>query len=229
VSKLGWNKLFGRNGAAPPSKLERSASKAPDTKRTPMDVGRQSSALDQFFQTFEGQLGLRILDLGVSNQENIDYFDQLGHKIKFDNFVRSLDEVFHPADNDSGQQNEDMIELFQSKVLNFEDESLNGILAWDSLQYLSPSLLEGAVSQMHSILRKGGQVLTLFHTEDRSTEVPFYSFRIQERNRVRMVERSRRKPAQYFSTRSLERLFRQFDQVKFFLTQDSLREVIARK
>lgn len=193
------------------------------------ESSRQSSALDQFFQAFHGQAGLMVLDLGVSNQENTDFFNELGHKLRYDNFVRSLDESFGGGDFYANQENEDRIDSFQAKVLNFDDDSLDGVLAWDSLQYLSPSMLEAAVSQVHSILHKGGQLLTAFHTDEKMVEVPSYSYRIQERNRVKLVARGYRKPAQYFSTRSLEKLFRNFDQVKFFLTQDSLREVIVRK
>ncbi len=193
------------------------------------EFSRQSSALDQFFQAFQGQVGLMVLDLGVSNQENTDFFNELGHKLRYDNFIRSLDESFGDGDFYANQSNEDRIEAFQAKVLNFDDDSLDGVLVWDSLQYLSPELLEAAVSQLYSILHKGGQLLTVFHTDEKMVEVPSYSYRIQERNRVKLVARAHRPPAQYFSTRSLEKLFRNFEQVKFFLTQDSLREVIVRK
>ncbi|MFN0104088.1 MAG: class I SAM-dependent methyltransferase [Bryobacteraceae bacterium] len=193
------------------------------------ELSRTSSSLDQFFQTFHGQVGLMILDLGVSNQENTDFFNKMGHRLRYDNFVRSLDESFGDGDFYANQDDEDRVDSFQAKVLNFDDDSLDGVLAWDSLQYLSPAMLEATVSQMHAILHRGGQLLTIFHTDEKVVEVPSFSYRIQERNRVKLVARAHRKPAQYFSTRSLEKLFRNFDQVKFFLTQDSLREVIVRK
>ncbi len=228
VIKKGWNRLFGgaeatHPGAAVP--VIDPVAERPELR----DFTRQSSALDQFFQAFYGQAGLMILDLGVSNQENTDYFNEMGHKLRYDNFVRSLDESFGDGDFYENQDDDERIELFQAKVLNFDDDSLDGILVWDSLQYLSPALLEGAVSQMHSILHKGGQLMTVFHSDEKLVEVPSYSYRIQGRNRVKLVARTHRKPAQYFSTRSLEKLFRNFDQVKFFITQDSLREMIVRK
>ncbi|MBI2687487.1 MAG: class I SAM-dependent methyltransferase [Acidobacteria bacterium] len=190
---------------------------------------RQSTALGQFFQSFHGQLGLTVLDLGVSNQENTDFFNHLGHRLRYDNFVRSLDESFGDGDFYKNQENELRIEAFQAKVLNFDDDSLDGVLVWDALQYLSPAMLEAAVSQLHSILHRGGQLLAVFHTDEKMIEVPSYSYRIQERNRVKLVNRGHRRPAQYFTTRALEKVFRNFDQVKFFLTQDSLREMIVRK
>jgi len=228
VMEKGWNRLFGskKKPLSDAAAMEPvSISEKPELR----ELCRQSSALEQFFQAFHGQAGLMVLDLGVSNQENTDFFNELGHRLRYDNFVRSLDESFGGGDYYANQDDEDRIEEFQAKVLNFDDDSLDGILVWDSLQYLSPALLEGAVSQMHSILHKGGQMLTVFHTDEKRVEIPSYSYRIQSHNRVKLVSRAQRRPAQYFSTRSLEKLFRNFDQVKFFLTQDSLREVIVRK
>lgn len=227
--KEGWNRLFGSESAYAHATAAAPAL-APLPDRTgPKEFTRQSSALDQFFQAFHGQVGLMVLDLGVSNQENTDFFNELGHKLRYDNFVRSLDESFGGGDFYANQEDEDRIEAFQSKVLNFDDDSLDGVLVWDSLQYLSPAMLEAAVCQLHALLHKGGQLLTVFHTDEKLVEVPSYSYRIQARNRVKLVARSHRRPAQYFSTRTLEKLFRDFSQVKFFLTQDSLREVIVRK
>jgi hypothetical protein len=44
-----------------------------------------------------------------------------------------------------------------------------------------------------------------------------------------LVDRGRRRPAQFFNNRSLERLFQDFQSVKFFLTRNHLREVIVRR
>lgn len=228
VIKNSWNRLFGGRDSFPHESAATAMAPLPG-KRELRELSRPSSALDQFFQVFHGQAGLIVLDLGVSNQENADFFAAQGHKLQYDNFLRSLDESFGEGDFYANQNDEDRIETFQSKVLNFEDDSLDGVLVWDSLQYLTPALLEGAVSQMHSILHKGGQLLTMFHGDEKLAEIPSYSYRIQAQNRVKLVSRAHRRPAQYFSTRSIEKLFRNFDQVKFFLTQDSLREVIVRK
>lgn len=227
--KGGFSRLFGGGGDSPSHEPAPVHVPAADPKPLPGEFVRQSSALDQFFGAFHGQVGLMVLDLGVSNQENTVFFNDLGHKLRYDNFVRSLDESFGDGDFYGNQSKDECIEVFQSKVLNFDDDSLDGILAWDSLQYLAPELLEAAVSQLHAILHKGGQLLTVFHTDEKLVEVPSYSYRIQARNRVKFIARGHRKPAQYFTTRSLEKLFRNFDQVKFFLTQDALREVLIRK
>lgn len=224
-----WNRLFGTGEDPPvggtPASIHRESTGVPAS-----DLARHSSALEQYFQAIQGQYGLAVLDLGPISQENTDFFNALGHNLRCDNFIRSLDESFA---GDGGfyanQEEDDRIQVFQSKVLNYDDETLDGILVWDALQYLAPNLLEPCIEQMHSILRPGGQMLTVFHMEEKALEVPSFSYRIQGRNRVRLVSPTSRRPARYFTTRALEQLFKDFSQVKFFLTQDSLREVIIRK
>jgi hypothetical protein len=58
--------------------------------------------------------------------------------------------------------------------------------------------------------------------------VPFYTFRIQDVNQLQVAQQGTRRPAQLFNNRSLEKLFSRFESVKFFLTKESLREVIIK-
>jgi hypothetical protein len=71
--------------------------------------------------------------------------------------------------------------------------------------------------------------LVFFNAEERSKISPVYSFRILDRTTLRLVQRGTRETAQSFNNRGLEKLFAQFASVKFFLTRESLREVIVRR
>jgi hypothetical protein len=79
------------------------------------------------------------------------------------------------------------------------------------------------------MLRPGSYMLALFHAEERVETIPTYSYRVQDRKTITLAPRGRRRPAQFFNNRSLEKLFQDFDSVKFFLTRDHLREVIVRR
>ena len=59
--------------------------------------------------------------------------------------------------------------------------------------------------------------------------VPVYSYRIVDSKIISLSPRGERKPAQFFNNRSLEKLFQEFESVKFFLTRDHLREVIVKR
>lgn len=190
---------------------------------------RHSHGLEQFFASFGGSQGLRVLDLGGACQENITYITSLGHRLSSEDFLRTLENVFGEGDFYSNQQREDLVDLFTEQVLDFEQGYFDGVLVWDTLQYLSPKLLQMTLHQLHSILRPGALMLSFFHTDEKATTAPMLNFRIQDSRTLTLASRGIRKPAQFFNNRELERLFGQYHSTKFFLTRDNLREVIVRR
>jgi len=186
---------------------------------------RASRGLEQFFTYVRGQAGLSILDLAGASQENINFITNLGHKLYSEDFVRSLDDVFRGED----QSNASRIEQFLRHTLNFENERFDGVLVWDVLQYMTPTLLTATLERLRTIVRPQSYLLTYFHSDEKAQQVPFYSFRIQDQQHLLLAQRGMRKPAQIFNNRSLEKLFQQFESVKFFLTREQLREVIVRR
>ncbi len=90
-------------------------------------------------------------------------------------------------------------------------------------------LLTTVVQRLHGILRPGACLLAFFHAEERIDTIPTYSYRISDHRTIVLASKGRRRPAQFFNNRSLEKLFQEFESVKFFLTRDHLREVIVRR
>jgi Methyltransferase domain len=186
---------------------------------------RPSRGLEQFFTYLRGQAGLSILDLSSASQENINFITNLGHKLYSEDLVRSLDDVFGGED----QTNTSRIDQFLRQTLNFENERFDGVLVWDVLQYMTPTLLAATLERLRTIVRPQSYLLTYFHSDEKAQQVPFYSFRIKDQQHLLLAQRGTRKPAQIFNNRSLEKLFQKFESVKFFLTREQLREVIVRR
>src|SRR5262249_44577038 len=120
-------------------------------------------------------------------------------------------------------------EVFLANALNFPDEQFDGALVWDVLEYLTAPLLTAVVARLRAMLRPQASLLAVFHADEPSESVPVYSYRIRDHRTIQMAPRGKRKPAQIFNNRSLERMFQDFHSVKFFLTRDHLREVIVRR
>lgn len=192
-------------------------------------VTRQSNGLEQFFGSLAGSQGLRVLDLGGACQENITYITGLGHRLSSEDFLRTLENVFGEGDFYSNQEREDLVEIFTGQVLDFPPDYFEGALLWDTLQYLSPKLLEMTLYQLRTILRPGALMLSFFHTDEKSTTAPLLNYRIQDYRTLSLELRGIRKTAQFFNNRALERMFGSFQSTKFFLTRDNLREVIVRR
>ena len=191
---------------------------------------RPSNGLDQFFTSIHGQHGLQLLDTGGASQANIGFITNLGHRMYSDDILRSLDLAFG-TDKDAleNQSDHQRISQFMSQALDFPPAHFDGALVWDTLQFLSPQLLDLTIERLRFVLRSSAYLLAFFHSDEKVEQVPVYSYRILDQKNLSLTLRGSRKPAQFFNNRSLEKLFHEFNSVKFFLTRDHLREVIVRR
>jgi hypothetical protein len=190
---------------------------------------RHSHGLDQFCSSLEERPGLSILDLAGASQATISFLTNYGHRLYSDDFLHQMDQHFADGDFYENQSNPLKSRQFLETALDFPDGQFDGVLVWDTLQFLTPPLLQLVVDRLHRMLQPGACMLAFFHAEERVDTIPVYSYRVSDHRTISLAPRGRRKPAQFFNNRSLEKLFQDFQSVKFFLTRDHLREVIVRR
>jgi len=172
---------------------------------------------------------MNILDLAAANQGTVMFVTNYGHGLYSDDLLLQMDETFGDRDFFENQLNPRKVEEFLARTLHFPDETFDGALVWDSLQYLSSPLLEVVIDKLWRMLRPGACMLALFSANEHVEQIQSYSYRISDHRTIGMQPRGLRRPSQPFNNRTLERLFQNFHSVKFFLTRDSLREVIVRR
>jgi hypothetical protein len=187
---------------------------------------RPSRGLEEFFGYIRGQSGLTILDLGGATQKNVSFITDLGHRLYSEDFLKILHESFGPDGED--QSNPGRIEYFLKQALDYPEAQFDGVLVWDVLEYLAPSLLAAVVERLQYIVRPKSYLLAFFHADDKQELVQCYTFRIEGVTRLEVSQQGTRRPMQLYNNRSLEKLFGRFDSVKFFLTRERLREVIVK-
>lgn len=191
---------------------------------------RQSPGLEQFFSSIGSSPSVSILDLAGASQANISYITNLGHRIYSDDIVRALEMAFgEGSDSFANQTAPERIEQFMANTLDFHVNAFGGALLWDTLQFLAPQLLAQTLDQIYHILEPGSSMLAYFHADERNQTVPVCTYRIVDNKTVQIVNKGKRRQAQFFNNRALEKLFQRFNSVKFFLTRDNLREVIVRR
>jgi 2-polyprenyl-3-methyl-5-hydroxy-6-metoxy-1,4-benzoquinol methylase len=188
---------------------------------------RPSRGLEEFFKYIRDTSGLTILDLGIATQQNVSFITNLGHRLYAADFLQTLNETFGLEDT-VDQSNPGQIEYFLKQALDYPEGHFDAVLIWDVLEYLAPALLAAVVERLHRIVRPQSYMLAFFHADNKLEAVPFYTFRIQQLNTLQVAQQGRRRPAQLFNNRSLEKLFGKFESVKFFLTRERLREVIIK-
>jgi len=213
-------------GASPSFPAQSSAPRRGTGKPNP-SFTRVSRGLEQFFFDIRDVVGLSILDLAGANQDNINFLTNLGHKIYSQDIVRSIDEAFGqvPAE----QTNAARIEAFLKNNFDYPPDTFDGVLLWDSLQFMGPALLSATVERLSEVMRPKSYLLAFFTANDKVFEVQSYAFRLVDHKTILLTERGMRPSGQVFNNRNLERLFGKFESVKFFLTRESLREVIVRR
>ena len=221
--------IFRGSGVAPGSSpLSKGGGYTRDAAVKEVVTTRQSRGLEQFFSDIRDQTGLSILDMGGACQDNINFVTGLGHRITPQSILQSVDFTFGGV-ADADQANPHQIESFLSENLDYRPDTFDGVLLWDTLQFMAPPLLNAVLERLHFITRPKSYLLVYFNSEERSKTSPIYSFRIQDRSTLQLVQRGDRATAQSFNNRGLEKLFANFQSVKFFLTRESLREVIVRR
>ena len=173
---------------------------------------------------------MSILDLAGASQANITFITTLGHRLYSDDILHTLTAAFGSGTDFLTRQNEaERAEFFLKQSLDFPDDTFDGALVWDTLQFLAPPLLQLTVDRLHRILRPGAYLLSFFSADEKAREIPVNSYRIQDSTMLQLVPRGETRPAQFFNNRGIERLFQNFASVKFFLTRDNQREVIVRR
>jgi hypothetical protein len=191
---------------------------------------RHSPGLEQFFTGLANQPMVSILDLAGASQANISFITDLGHRIYSDDIFRALEAAFGDGpDFLANQSDPARVERFMNSTLDFPVNTFGGALLWDTLQFLAQPLLQQTLDQLFHILEPGALMLAYFHAEERAQSVPVYSYRIEDDRTILIASKGKRREAQFFNNRALEKLFQRFNSVKFFLTRDHLREVIVRR
>lgn len=187
---------------------------------------RHSNGLEQFFGALQGEKsGRSILDFSPLNQSNLAFITGLGHRLYSQDVLSAIDKHFPDGD----QTNQEAAQEFLSSTFTFRDYDYDGALVWDTLQFLSPQLLQVVVERLYNTLRPNAPLLAYFHADEKSLEIPTYTYRIAGPQTLELTHRGYRTAAQPFNNRSLERIFNRFGYVKFFLTREALREVIVRR
>lgn len=191
---------------------------------------RHSNGLDQFFSSIDGEENLSILDFAGASQANVSFITALGHRIYSNDVLHAVEEVFgDQGDFLANQADPERVRRFLGESLEFPNQSFDGALAWDTLQFLAPPVLDETVERLFQVLRPGSYLLAFFHADEKVHAAPLFSYRIVEKKIMSLTPRGTARPVQYFNNRSLEKLFQKFQSVKFFLTRDHLREVIVRR
>jgi SAM-dependent methyltransferase len=198
------------------------------TKDAAPPVTRHSSGFDQFYSMLRAGENLSVLDMSGASQANISFITDAGHRISSDDIVGTMQQCFGDNFHES-QQAASTSQRFLEQALTFPDQSFDGALVWDAMQFLVSPLIEKTVAELLRVMRPGGLILAFFNSNEKVAQLPLFNYRIQDSKTIAQIPRGGMQRCQHFNNRSLEKLFEAASSLKFFLTRDNLREVLIRR
>lgn len=188
---------------------------------------RHSNGLREFFTQLEGRKGLQVLDLGPASQANINLITGLGHKIYHEDLYPELAIYAYRVRVEGGGTRWDE-NAFLRHNLNYPEELFDAVFCWDLLDLLpEPAAVPGVVDRLHRITKPRAALLVFFHTAEPGRHVPVCRSQIRNLDSLQMSPRGQFILKRPLNNRNIERLFRAFHSLKFFLARDGLREVLV--
>jgi hypothetical protein len=186
---------------------------------------RQSKGLREFWSGLRTPEGLHVLDFGAVSQANINFITGLGHRLRTEDLYRSLS-CTSVSCASSPEESQKQAGLFL-EGLNYPEGQFDGVLGWDLFDFLEDPYVKPLVDRLHQLLKPGGSLLAFFHAGQPGQALPMSHYHICAQDQLQVLNRGEGKLRRSFNNRAIEALFQQFSSLKFFLTRDSLREVIV--
>jgi SAM-dependent methyltransferase len=194
---------------------------------------RKSHGLQALVASLQEGRPLHVLDFGGPIQDNIDFITDIvsgaGHRLYVDHLLRSYEYFFSAKEQEEGVFQAGRIEEFVASVMDFPDQSADAILIWDRLQFLPPQIAEALVARLHRILAPDAFLLALFRTDSSGADRAPYVCRIVDSQTLQMHEQPPARRMQTFNPRTIQKLFQSYREVKFFVSRESLQEVLIRR
>ena len=204
------------------------ASATPATAAVSSDA-RKSHGLQTLVASMASKSNLYVLDFGGPVQANIDFITGAGHKLYVDDLLYAYDYLFSPKEQAERAFRAGRIEEFIESVFPFGDQVADAILLWDRLQFLPPPIAEAVVGRIRRILAPDGLLLSLFRTDSSGLDRPPYASTILDGQTLLLREMQRQRPMETFNPRTIHKLFQEYGEVRFFVSRESLQEVLIRR
>ncbi len=158
-----------------------------------------------------------LLDLGAPCSSNIDCFGEKGFKIFVEDFLRNYCEA--------GQRLSAMPQL-----LNYGPASFEGILCWDTFDFLHPDDAPFMAERLYTLLKPRGGLLALFQARDDGTPRKIFRHKITDGERILHEPSSTmRVQANSYQNREIMQIFSAFEIDKSYHHKSGYREYFFRK
>lgn len=170
--------------------------------------------------------GLRVLDVGSTSPNNINYLTSLGHSVYMADLIDDSSASEWIAGNDEDGKPVWNVEGFIKQNLHFSGRIFDVVLLWTTLDYLPEPLLAPVIDRLYASMAPKAQLLALFHTKLIPEQAPYQRFHVTDTDEVEMQRAGSAKQQRALTNRNIERLFTAWSGLKQFLAKDGVSEAI---
>ena len=194
---------------------------------------RHSSGWREMLKFLQRGESLRVLDIGPTSSTNINFLTGLGHSIYMANLV---EEAARPEWKQTGEDGLPSFRTtdFLESNLSFSGRTFDVVLLWDTTDYLPAALLAPLLHRLREAMAPGGLMLALFHGKAQQSsgstavsDTGFFRYHLTATEAIEMQRAGSYPLLNSHTNRQIETLLHDFNNFRFFLAKDNLREVLA--
>ncbi len=190
-------------------------------------VPRHSSGWMKILARLKAEQGLRVLDIGPTSPNNINFLTGLGHSVYMADLVEEAikPEWLLPVEENEAQRYD--ADQFLAQHMGFGDRKFDVVLLWDALDYMPGPLADAVLRRVKAVMSENGQVLAFFHSRMTGPETVFCRYHVMDGDMVETQEGPVHPILRNYQNRQIETLLQELGSCRFLLAKDNTREVIV--
>jgi 2-polyprenyl-3-methyl-5-hydroxy-6-metoxy-1,4-benzoquinol methylase len=190
-------------------------------------IPRHSSGWEALLKHLRNENGLRVLDIGPTSPQNINFLTELGHSVYMADIVHeSMREEWKLPPEEAGGPPRFNEAAFFEQNLNFRGRQFDVVLLWATLDYVPAGLIDPLVTRLKDATLRDGKVLAIFHSKPTGPYTAYCRYHLTATNEIEMQESEPYAVQRVYTNRQIEKLFTGWSNYKFYLAKDNLYEVI---
>lgn len=205
--------------------FQRSA--APGAATSGARMPRHSSGWLKILARLKAESGLRVLDIGPTSPNNINFLTSLGHSVYMADLVEEAVKPDWALPTEPGEAPRYDVEGFLERHMDFSDRKFDVILLWDAMDYIPGPISEAILGKFAEVLADPGQVLAFFHSRTTGADAAFCRYHVQDGETIQTQEGLPHPIVHSYQNRQIEALFQPLGSCRFLLAKDNTREVIV--
>ena len=196
-------------------------------------IPRHSSGWAAMLQHLKEEPSLRVLDIGPTSPNNINFLTGMGHSVYMADIVQDAIEGNWTLPPDPSDERDDVtrydVDRFYDQNFNFGDRRFEVVLLWTTIDYLPDAFIPPLVARLKDCMEPGGKLLAFFHTRSHGADTTFCRYHLVDSSEILMQEGEPYPVQRVYTNREIERTFKAFSGCRFFLARDNVYEVIIKR